>query len=134
MEPSLRIIKAIVLLDNDGNRLIGKYYDDQFASAKEQKAFEKSLFQKTSKANGEIIMLEGLTIVYRSNVDLYFYVIGASNENEIILVSVLSCFYESISLILRKHVEKKYLLDNMDSVILAVDEICDGGILLETGF
>ena len=28
-------------------------------------------------------MLDGMTCVYRSNVDLYFYVMGASNENEV---------------------------------------------------
>lgn len=31
----------------------------------------------------EIIMLDGLTCVYRSNVDLFFYVMGSSNENEV---------------------------------------------------
>ena len=83
MEPSLYIIKAILLLDNDGNRLVAKYYDDQFPTAKEQKTFEKSLFTKTHKANGEIIMLEGLTIVYRSSVDLFYYVIGSTSQNEV---------------------------------------------------
>ena len=28
-------------------------------------------------------MLDGLTIVYRSNVDVYFYVMGSSHENEV---------------------------------------------------
>ena len=28
-------------------------------------------------------MLDGFTIVYRSNVDLYFYVMGSSHENEV---------------------------------------------------
>ena len=28
-------------------------------------------------------MLDGLTCVYRSNVDLFFYVMGSSNENEV---------------------------------------------------
>ena len=28
-------------------------------------------------------MLEGLTCVYRSNVDLFFYVIGSQMENEV---------------------------------------------------
>ena len=28
-------------------------------------------------------MLEGLTCVYRSNVDLFFYVIGSAAENEV---------------------------------------------------
>ena len=31
----------------------------------------------------EIIMFEGLTCVYRSNVDLFFYVVGSSQENEV---------------------------------------------------
>ena len=31
-------------------------------------------------------MLEGFTCVYRSNIDLYFYVLGSSYENEVRLV------------------------------------------------
>ena len=31
----------------------------------------------------EIIMLEGLTCIYRSSVDLIFYVIGSAQENEV---------------------------------------------------
>ncbi len=131
-QPSLYTIKAILILDGDGQRLVGKYYDDQFSSVKDQREFEKALFAKTSKANGEIIMLDNLTIVYKSNVDLFFYVIGSVSENEVMLVSVLSCLYDSISQILRKNMEKKYLLDSLDSAFLSLDEICDNGILMET--
>jgi len=46
-------------------------------------------------------------------------------------VSVLNCFYDSLSHMLRKNVEKRNLIDNMDGVLLAVDEICDNGIILE---
>lgn len=133
MIPSLYIIKAILILDNDGNRMVSKYYDTtQLSTVKEQKEFEKNLFKSTHKANGEIIMLDNLTIVYRSNVDVFFYVIGSTQENEIILVSVLNCLHDTLSQIFRKNIEKKYLLENMDSVLLAIDEICDNGILLET--
>ncbi|PVD36057.1 hypothetical protein C0Q70_03027 [Pomacea canaliculata] len=131
LEPSLYSIKALAILDNDGNRLFAKYYDETFPTAKEQKAFEKNLFNKTHRANAEIVMFEGMTCVYRSNVDLFFYVVGSSQENELILASVLNAFYDSISQILRKNVEKRALLDNMDAIFLAADEICDGGILLE---
>ncbi len=63
-QPSLYTIKAILILDNDGGRLVGKYFDQsQFASIKEQRDFEKTLFTKTSKANGEIVMIDNLTIV-----------------------------------------------------------------------
>ena len=33
-------------------------------------------------------MLEGVTVVYRSNVDLFFYVIGSQTENEVTINSV----------------------------------------------
>lgn len=46
---------------------------------------------------------------------------------QLILASVMHCVYESMSHILKKNVEKKSLLDNLDMVILALDEICDGG-------
>ncbi|OXU19469.1 hypothetical protein TSAR_010421, partial [Trichomalopsis sarcophagae] len=128
LEPTLYTIKGIAILDNDGNRILAKYYDKNvFPTSKEQKTFEKNLFNKTHRANAEIIMLDGLTCVYKSNVDLFFYVMGSNHENELILMSVLNCLYESVSHILRKNVEKRAVLDSLDIVMLALDEICDGG-------
>jgi hypothetical protein len=104
VEPSMYTVKAVMILDNDGERILAKYFDDSWPSTKEQKEFEKNLFQKTQRANGgvtsrvclsargrfivavrvaEIVMFEGVTCVYRSNVDLFFYVIGSSFENEV---------------------------------------------------
>ncbi|XP_065217373.1 coatomer subunit zeta-1 isoform X2 [Planococcus citri] len=131
-EPTLYNIKGIAILDNDGNRILAKYYDrNVLSTVKEQKTFEKNLFNKTHRANDEIIMLDGLTCVYRSNVDLFFYVMGSSFENELILMTVLQCLFESLSQILRKNVEKRVLMDNLDIVMLVLDEICDNGIILE---
>lgn len=127
-EPTLLTVKGMCILDNDGNRILAKYYDKNvFPSVKEQKTFEKNLFNKTHRANAEIIMLDGLTCVYKNNVDLFFYVMGSTHENELILVSVLNCLYDSVSMILKKNVEKRAVLDNLDIVMLAFDEICDGG-------
>lgn len=67
--------------------------------------------------------------MYRSNVDLFFYVIGSGQENELILVSVLNALYDAFSTVLRKNVEKKALLDNMDVSMLILDEICDDGFV-----
>lgn len=76
---------------------------------------------------GEIALLEGLTVVYKSSIDLYFYVIGSSYENELMLMAVLNCLFDSLSQMLRKNVEKRALLENMEGLFLAVDEIVDGG-------
>ena len=51
-EPSLFIIKGIAILDNDGKRILAKYFDSNtLPTAKEQKAFEKNLFANTHRAN-----------------------------------------------------------------------------------
>ena len=70
-----------------------RYYDSEsFPTTAAQKKFEKSLFTKTHKvstklfvadfrydfhlkANAEIIMLDGFTCLYKSSVDLFFYVV-----------------------------------------------------------
>lgn len=80
----------------------------------------------------EIAFLEGLTIVYKSSIDLFIYVVSSAQENELMLMAVLNCLFESLSQMLRKNVEKRTLLDNMDGVFLVVDEIIDGGVILES--
>ncbi|KAG3293705.1 coatomer subunit zeta-1 [Ictidomys tridecemlineatus] len=131
LEPSLYTVKAILILDNDGDRLFAKYYDDTYPSVKEQKAFEKNIFNKTHRTDSEIALLEGLTVVYKSSIDLYFCVIGSSYENELMLMAVLNCLFDSLSQMLRKNVEKRALLENVEGLFLAVDEIVDGGVILE---
>ncbi|XP_035595055.1 coatomer subunit zeta-1-like isoform X3 [Oncorhynchus keta] len=149
-EPSLYTVKAVLILDNDGERLYAKrflmcqpsvetqhalgykYYDGTYPSVKEQKAFEKNIFSKTHRTDSEIALLEGLTVVYKSNIDLFFYVIGSSHENELMLMAVLNCLFDSLSQMLRKNVERRALLENMEGLFLAVDEIVDGGVILES--
>merc|ERR1712083_1292404 len=63
----------------------------------------------------EIIMLDGMTCLYKSSVDLFFYVIGSGQENELLLMSVLDCLFNTVSSILRKNVDKRI----------------DGGIIIE---
>ncbi|KAJ8384224.1 hypothetical protein AAFF_G00207720 [Aldrovandia affinis] len=133
LEPSLYTVKAVFIVDNDGNRLLSKYYDSElYPSMKEQKNFERNVFNKTHKTDSEIAFLEGMTIVYKSNIDLFFYVVGSAQENELMLMVVLNCLFDSLSQILRKNVEKKWLLENMDGVFLVLDEIIDGGVILES--
>ncbi|XP_031733454.1 coatomer subunit zeta-1-like [Anarrhichthys ocellatus] len=83
-EPSLYTVKAVFILDNDGNRLLSKHYDPGlYPSMKEQKNFERNVFNKTHKADNEIAFVEGMTVVYKSSIDLFFYVVGSAEENEV---------------------------------------------------
>uniref|UniRef100_F6PKG1 Coatomer subunit zeta n=1 Tax=Monodelphis domestica TaxID=13616 RepID=F6PKG1_MONDO len=122
-EPSLYTVKAVFILDNDGHRLLAKYYDDTFPSIKEQKAFEKNVFNKTNRTDSEIAFFGGMTIVYKSSIDLFLYVVGSSQENELMLMSVLTCLFDSLNHVLRRNIEKRSLVENMDGAFLVVDEI-----------
>jgi len=77
-------------------------------------------------------MFDSTVFVYRFSTDVHFYIAGSQGENELILVSVLSALYDTVSNILRNQVDKRSMLENMESVFLTVDEIIDGGIVLET--
>uniref|UniRef100_A0A5F9D9Y2 Coatomer subunit zeta n=1 Tax=Oryctolagus cuniculus TaxID=9986 RepID=A0A5F9D9Y2_RABIT len=59
--PSLYTVKAILILENDGDQLFAKYYDDTYFTVKEQNAFEKNSFNKTHQPDSETALLEGLT-------------------------------------------------------------------------
>ncbi|OON14306.1 ribosomal S17, partial [Opisthorchis viverrini] len=85
---------------------------------------------KMQEEEPEITLLDGATCVYRSSSDVYFYVIGDAAENELLLVSALNCLYDSVAQILKRCVEKKTVLDNLDLIFLVVDELCNDGYVL----
>jgi len=129
---SLYSIKSVLVLDSEGKRLCAKYYTGEYPTSKEQLVFEKNLFQKTHRANAEILMWENTIALYRSSADVIFYVTGTYDENELILLSVLNSFYEAISKLLRNQVDKRTMLENLDYVLLTLDELVDGGVILES--
>ena len=59
-------------------------------------AFEREIFRASTRqpAEGEsnIFMCKGLVVLYRTQDETTFYVVGAEDENEVILVS--SCFIQ----------------------------------------
>ncbi|KAJ3099779.1 hypothetical protein HDU97_002757 [Phlyctochytrium planicorne] len=127
----LNAIRSAILLDSEGKRLIAKYYSNDYPTTKEQKVFEKALFEKTRKGSNEIILFDGHVIVYRNSVDTFLYLVGGSDENEIMLSSCLQNFHDALSILLGQ-VEKRTLLENGDLVMLALDETIDDGIILES--
>ena len=46
---------------------------------------------------------------------------------QLMLNAVLTCLFDSLNTMLRKNVEKKFLYENLDLVMLTIDEICDEG-------
>ena len=125
------IIKAIIILNMDGQRKIARYFDDSIDS----NHFERKLFVKTKskKHKEEILMLDGQLILHRSVQDVHLYIVGSRNENPLILDRVLCCLVEVVSSIMSRTPEAEHpFFENLDQIIIAFDEVCDNGIVIET--
>ena len=120
-----------------------------YPSLKEQKAFEKGLIEKTAKSkrhrgtprlhnanflagNTDVILYDNRVVVFKSESDVMLYVVGPADENEILLFNVILSLRDSLNLLLKASTDKRTIIENYDLVSLAVDEIIDDGIILET--
>ncbi|MCO5606317.1 hypothetical protein L7F22_060504 [Adiantum nelumboides] len=104
-----------------------------FSTFKEQRAFEKAVWEKTRRASGDIILYDSHLVLFRASLDCILYVVGPAGENELMLSGLLGSLFEAISILLHNgQVEKRAVLENLDLVTLAIDETVDDGIILET--
>ncbi|KAF6813908.1 coatomer zeta subunit [Colletotrichum sojae] len=147
---SLFSVNAILILSTeDGSRLFSKYYTaphhgpgaqkdvagastSPYADVKSQKAFEKGLLDKTAKQTGDIILYDNRIVLYKMESDVMMYVVGGVDENEVLLYNVILALRDSLHLLFKQSVDKRTIVENYDLVSLAIDEIVDDGIILET--
>ncbi|KAK1636893.1 clathrin adaptor complex small chain [Colletotrichum phormii] len=142
---SLFSINAILILSiEDGSRLFSKYYSaphqgtqkdgqtNPYPDVKSQKAFEKGLLEKTAKQTGDIILYDNRIVLYKMESDVMMYVVGGVDENEVLLYNVILALRDSLHLLFKQSVDKRTIVENYDLVSLAIDEIVDDGIILET--
>ncbi|EFA75863.1 longin domain-containing protein [Heterostelium album PN500] len=116
MSNFLYSVKYFFILDNKGNRIIAKYYSNDFENVNKQKAFEKRIFEKTAKAYSNVII----------------YVVGDRDQNELALLHVINSFTETLHSLSENGINKKTILDNINLTLLTLDEIIDEGIVLES--
>jgi Clathrin adaptor complex small chain len=110
-QPLLPLIKCILILDEDGGRVSAKYYNKaEFPDHASQTDFEAKLWKKTKNVNArveaDIVLLDERVAVFRSGADVHLYVVGASDENELILAAVLDALHDAISALLRGQVSR----------------------------
>ncbi|GHJ86941.1 hypothetical protein NliqN6_3343 [Naganishia liquefaciens] len=149
---SLYTVTALLILDSEGQRVLAKYYNPPhpapgqhtggigtgegsgLSTLKEQKAFEKSVHEKTKRGGAsEVHPLPPHVVISRTSTDLNFHIIGPlATSNEPMLSLALTAFHDAVSMLLRGQVEKRAVLEGLDMVLLAADECIDDGIILET--
>mmetsp|Transcript_6715 Transcript_6715/g.21174 ORF Transcript_6715/g.21174 Transcript_6715/m.21174 type:complete len:321 (-) Transcript_6715:30-992(-) len=129
-------VRAVLLLDGDGNRIVAKYYAGYQKAADAQAAFEAKLFKKTKNASmprgeADVILIEDAVAVFRLSADARFYVVGPASENELILNVVLDGLVDALHALLGAELGARTILENLETAMLAVDELVDGGRILE---
>lgn len=142
---SLYTVTSLIILDNEGNRLYARYHkqphvvpgetaeeDDEFSTHKQQRVFEKELFDKTYKESADILLFKSHLVVYKQLADVIIYIVSNTQENEVILFDTLEGFKDALEKILEYQVDKKSVLEHYDLVAIAADETIDDGIILET--
>jgi hypothetical protein len=60
------------------------------------------------------------------------YVVAHPAQNEILLYNVVLALRDSLTLLLRSSIDRRSIVENYDVVALAVDELVDDGVVLET--
>jgi len=153
MAPNLTLfsVNAILILStDDSSRILSKYYSaphppvgtaagatqypgaNPYPTLKDQKAFEKGLLEKTAKQTADVILYDNRVVVFKQESDIMLYVVGSAEENEILLFNAIMALKDSLNLLLKNSVDKRTVIENYDLVSLAIDEIVDDGIILET--
>ena len=129
-------INALIILDNEGNRIIAKYYNEEFESIESQKKIETKLFQKSNKLSilkqpdSEILNIDSHTCVFKFYLDIGIFILGKANDNEVALASVLDVIHQCLEVVLKQGIERKFMINNMSSVLLIIDEIVENGIIM----
>ncbi|KAI0974328.1 snare-like protein [Xylaria arbuscula] len=127
-------------------RIFAKYYNaphhaatgtsgasnSPYSDVKSQKRFEKGLLEKTAKQTGDIILYDNKLVLYKMESDVMMYVVGGAEENEVLLYNVILALRDSLHLLFKQSVDKRTVVENYDLVSLAIDEIVDDGVILET--
>ncbi|KAK3074077.1 Golgi-to-ER vesicle coat component [Teratosphaeriaceae sp. CCFEE 6253] len=146
---SLFSVNAILLLStDDSSRILTRYYSpphipqnthgndypgaNPYPTLKDQKAFEKGLLEKTAKQTSDVTLYDNRVVVFKMESDVMLYVVGGSEENEIMLYNVILALRDALNILLKNSVDKRTLIENYDLASLCIDEIVDDGIILET--
>lgn len=92
--PHSRLTRASFVAGSAGS-------SNPYADTKSQKAFEKGLIEKTAKQTGDIILYDNRIVLYKLESDVMIYLVGAADENEVLLYNTLLAIRDSLHLLFK---------------------------------
>ncbi|EAN77847.1 coatomer subunit zeta, putative [Trypanosoma equiperdum] len=141
-------IQGVVVLNDSGNRVFVKYYLNEDMKARgvlttleKQRALERVIYDAVSapkrnwaaSKDGDIVLHDVHSILFHVWGSITFAIVGDIKENEMVMHTVLRCIVDALQRILKtQDITHKGILEKYDALVLAVDEVIDDGIVLET--
>ena len=71
-------------------------------------------------------------VLYLSCSNAKIFVIASGSANELVIDTVLRGLESALNTLLKGNIDARGIIDNMDYVLLAIDEVCEDGIIFET--
>jgi coatomer subunit zeta len=115
----LHTISSVIILDNEGRHLISRHFSaskhsdastpapsDQTVSTalSDQHKLEHHIWDVTRRRPlGQVAIIDGMIIVYKTNLDIMLFVIGRLDCNELMLGTVLDSIYEAMEALIKYH-------------------------------
>lgn len=113
----LHTVSAVIIMDNEGRHLISRYFSNpkpsdasKAASSAEhtsstlsdQHKLEHHIWEVTRKRPlGQVAIIDGMIIVYKTNLDVMVFVVGRLDCNELMLGTILDAIYEALEALIK---------------------------------
>ncbi len=133
------LVKAVIVINHEGKRISSRFCDrKEWPDLESQRSFEMNLLRKIQTLGDisdsiDVMEFGNYIVAYKQADDLFMFVVGGSNENELIMAEVLQTLDESLHTLMRGQVYEEAVLENLMSMLLVVDELVDAeGVIIES--
>lgn len=133
------VVKAVIVINSSGRRICSRFCDrKQWGDLASQRLFESKLLEKVASMGEaidqvDVMELGEYLVAYKQCDDVFMFVVGGANENELILADVLQTLDEALVTLLRGQVYESAILENLMHLLLVVDELVDAeGVIMES--
>ena len=129
------LIKFIIILDNNGKLIYGKYFIDK--DQEKQREFEKQLcFQvknlNISQDELDIFNIDDYNVFVKIIGEIAYFIGVIEDDNECLGYNFCKIFENCLGSITNDNFDRKKIFNNLDKIMLIIDEMVDNGLIINT--
>jgi len=129
------LIKFIIILDNNGRLIYGKYFIDK--DQERQREFEKQLCFQVKNLNitqGEldIFNIDDYNVFVKIIGEIAYFIGVNEEDNECLGYNFCMIFENCLGNVINDNFDRKKIFDNLDKIMLIIDEMVDNGLIINT--